>query len=809
TAGGTNTISNADSVELHATRAGMSAADGGQNTISDTRQVTITVTGDSNQNNVYGMYAVSGANTIQAGTGSSGLDVEIKATNTATGGIAYGMYTENNGANTITAKNVDINTTAGAGYAYGMLVVGGGSNTINGTADGTINISAISNIGSNGLITSTGTNTIDAASSIVNIFSQTTGTTGYTWGNGIRAYGMGGNTITAKEVNIVMAGAVNSTTNSGHDGLSSYEGAINTIDAGKVSIEVTTGGKANGIYTDGGQNLIGNANTDKVNIAVESTGNVVSGLYAASRGNNTITAGAGDITIEATSAASAYGMRADGASTNQLAGQVVDIKATAGTGTAFGMSAQGSATNQIFADSKVSIEGNGSNAYGMYTVSGTNTIQANTGSSGIEVRVAVEAGQGQKAYAMYATGLNAVNQIIGAAGGGDTITLKGDIFAENGGQNIIRTSGISTIDLNGTISAGGLTLETGVNGHDILILRAENALQFADQYKNWLNEIRQEIIDGHISILSINVALYGNEYVGVTSMPAELAWLDTYFGGLVTVCWTSEPAVSSFAFEGADFMGYGEAEAGIVGMSAVMESDNGLNQAIATAENMEGHQPAVKHESALGDNLIPGIAAVEEVQTLSDSHHDTLAGETGQNHPIFLGDDHVFESLTYISLVDHNETISLDAIHTIQENLASENGRQLYSGTDNDIMVSENGDMPIQYQQGDLSHTVSEGIILDFKLGQDVVDINDLLTALPSGSAVTNLFDGGYFNFDQVIRSEDDSTTIKLNIDTDGKIGEAAAIPLAEITVSGLNLGNDASDYVMEILNQVQSEVRF
>ena len=148
------------------------------------------------------------------------------------------------------------------------------------------------------------------------------------------------------------------------------------------------------------------------------------------------------------------------------------------------------------------------------------------------MRITVDAGDGAKAYAMYAKGTGAVNRLEGSGNstGTDVFRIEGDIKAENGGKNVISTGlGTNIIDLDGNINAGGLTIEQH-GGYDVLVLHAASLSDLESRYHSWLQDL------SGLTIHKIDLVL-GDDILGnLTNMSdSALDWLTTMFPGLVDV----------------------------------------------------------------------------------------------------------------------------------------------------------------------------------------------------------------------------------------------------------------------------------
>ncbi len=194
----------------------------------------------------------------------------------------------------------------------------------------------------------------------------------------------------------------------------------------------------------------------------------------------------------------------------------VDVAVTAASGTARAIQADGG-TNTLAISKGLNIDVHnaapGSKAIPTAALiamnNGVNLIQANGDSTGLEIRITVTAGNGGKAYAMYADTLGE-NRIEGSEKA-DFISLKGDVAAIYGGRNSISTgAGNDHVVLDGAVNTGGLTLEMG-EGYDVLTLKATDYNDFKDKYGAWLLELVKNPAFG---VESIQIASLGDWLIG-------------------------------------------------------------------------------------------------------------------------------------------------------------------------------------------------------------------------------------------------------------------------------------------------------
>ena len=363
------------------------------------------------------------------------------------GSTAAGVNAGAGGANSITASG-DVDISASDGRAnYGMIYTGVNylvspqlANTI--TADGDVRIKASDGLFNTGMYAAYfGANEITKAASVT-----------------VTAEGAGAGLNAAMHADGYQVRGTVGAFNSIHD----VAGAVKLVAEGAVgegSLAFRQG-NIGMLAANGAQNLIYNAGS--VDILAESPDDGVG----------------------------TYGMKATGGSSDpahptlnhihDIAGKV-SITAEGGKD-AYGMSAS-SGVNRIENTGGMDISATGvENSYAMHAVGrGTNTITNNNGDALIVVIKATGGSLGN--YAMFAE-TESGNEIIGGAGN-DVISLKGDIYTDGTGQNIINTgAGDDRILLDGKVT-GHLSLDAG-DGYDILVLRAASWDEFTDRYQAWL-----------------------------------------------------------------------------------------------------------------------------------------------------------------------------------------------------------------------------------------------------------------------------------------------------------------------------------
>ncbi|SHN62829.1 type I secretion C-terminal target domain-containing protein [Desulfovibrio litoralis] len=471
-------------------------AQGGTNTIRDIETVNIDVERSHTENNFIasGLYAWSKGKNEIINAKNVNIDVD-------TNGFAYGLYASESDNTISNVENININTTSGKNTATGMHTTAGGKNTITGSAKDTDKIAIITegnstgtNVVSGMYATNTGSTLMSSTNTISGIedvkIKTTNNNTGDTYG--IYSSAGGKNTIEDAVLTDVKAYGKGTTRGVHSDNKGKTEIISDNIN---VLAQNTGAGLAVGVSAKDAQTILtATGGTINVEANANSNANIAYGLATNTDGQNILTAK--DVNIDATNTnGGAYGL--SGSGTNGIntinATGNVDIDAK-GTGVTYGASAYSNGgKNVITADSvNISAESSSNNAYGLHAVYGTNTIQAHeNATTGIEVRITVTAGAGKEALAMYAGGTAAINKITGTEHS-DYVNIKGNIYAENGGKNIISTgAGDDTVVLDGKVyssgtgSPTGLTLEMG-DGYDILTLKATSFNDFETKFSAWL-----------------------------------------------------------------------------------------------------------------------------------------------------------------------------------------------------------------------------------------------------------------------------------------------------------------------------------
>ena len=536
---GTNSIMNVGNVSISSLGTALYAYGAAKNTISDV-DGKVTITSPNNAaffagnkgalnsiSNVGELEVSSDTYVMSAAFGGRNeiTDVhgKVSITNAATDGRfatlrAVGKDTEGNASvNSITKANeVEIK-----GTSYAIYASAGGQNKIDDIA-GKITVTSASV----GLYAYEGTNSISNANEVA-ITSKSIALSADVDGKNTISDIAGKVTLTSQGSTGMYAsakGALNSISNvgaleiSGNGyGVHANAGGRNEIADvhGKVSItNAATGQNYSALYATS-KDKAGNASTNSITRADEVELNGVSyGMYASSSGKNEISDITGKVTVTSAKDTALHATGSGSVNSINNAGEVeINGKLNA-------LHAEKEGRNEISDTSKVTLTG------GLKAIlGGVNSIEAGN-AEGIEVRITVAPGAGAAATAMYANGDGSINRIVGSADGHDYISIKGDIFAANGGQNIIQTSGTgkNLIELDGTVSKGGLTLETH-GDYDVLVLKAGSVAEFTARFANWLKNIG-DLFD----IAKVEVLLGDHPLGGADLAALGLDWLVNMFG---------------------------------------------------------------------------------------------------------------------------------------------------------------------------------------------------------------------------------------------------------------------------------------
>ena len=452
---------------------GVSAADGGKNTVSGGEVVV-----DADDT---GLFAKDGgSNTVRAQNGDVSID-----------GHQWGIVAQDNAANSVAATGGSVNITSGG---QALQAQGGSTNSVT-TTDGDITINALWD----GVAAyDNSTNNLSAANGSVSIKTDTWGISSSVnssanvdvingnleidaIGRGIHAIEDSTNTVsvTDGDVNI----------NAGWEGLMAHFGGANNIDVagGSVSINAESTGVFS--YMQSASNLTIADGSLTINAGYM-------GVRAEEDSVNTVAVTDGDISIQAVSGSQrANGLAAASGGSNVLSaeGGTVRVDAHSGPGAAVGMGADANGVNGVAADNRitagevaVSSSSDSSWVIGMYAANNNTANQAENsidttgaaarGQSGtVSVHANWDAQSGPsgsyEAHALAAYGKNTVNRItadgdvdIRAGSSGNVATgLISRYESDNviDGQKDIGVSAVSTAH-----QAAGLRVDTG--GHNSL-----------------------------------------------------------------------------------------------------------------------------------------------------------------------------------------------------------------------------------------------------------------------------------------------------------------------------------------------------
>ena len=708
---------------------GIYSATGGGATIKNANLLNITASGNNQsiyQTSSTGVYAISNSvNKLE-----NIKDITIATNTTGNTNSAYGVQAQSGGTNYINAEasttqpntiKIDAHTVS-SGTAHGVMAsASNASNAANyiGNAQTTnVSITASSTSGKASGMSVSSANTANALNvvtgKVVNITASTTSGTA----SGISATnsgtGLANNVINAHDAKIT------ATSQTGQAfAINANEKGSNTITAtGSVDMVVTTGGYATGIYNYKGSNGASPAgNTinagEDVNLTVTSNSTTSGAIGAVGMvvwgSTNTINANNGTINLEVTSNnTGAQGVSAWGNGENILNGNDINITVEGhevtypGSNTyvgAVGAGANGvGAKNTFTVDSSFDLTvtndagGTSRNSAMGLTASngGVNTIQAAEGSQGIEVHITVAAGSGGKAYALYASkdasGNIGTNQIIGNAGN-DFISIKGDVYSDGYGKNIIDLSkgGNNTVVLDGVVSKDGLTLIPGA-GHDTLVLKAATQADFNLKFKSWLTNL----YSSGIAIEEINIL------VSPTLSEAERTSYLEYVQSLFPA--GDRDKISLIDEEPTP---YSAAPAMASAFAAHAEAPE-TQQATAETNQPQGvNDPMVAHAASASPMLLAATSTADapdnhtaptqnEVITIhGDVQNETLAFTPGMHETL-----HIDGSLINASVQSTNEPLHL----IVDQNYQADANHTLVTGNANDtieINGTVNGDITL------------------------------------------------------------------------------------------------------------------
>ncbi|MDY0260309.1 MAG: hypothetical protein RBR41_11680 [Desulfovibrio sp.] len=495
--GGKNTISGGQ-VVVDAQGRGLVAENGGSNTVVSSGDVAIN--SSSTSGSAYGMTAVSGTATV---TAANTIKADGRVDVNATGNVASAMYaTGAQAANSITATSGDVTVSAagtgsgyGNGFGYGMNARDSGSNSII-TGSGDIKVS-----GNSASTTSYG---MFANSSGSNAAATTSGNVTV---SGVGTSGTGMHATTSGTSNAISteSGAVNVSGNAANGngyGMSATIFGGNSISTENGSVNVSGISKTNDglgmTAVSSGSNTITTGSGD---VAVSGNGASIGSGMAASSGSNTITTASGNVTVTGNAAPSVgHGMYANSiGSSNAINTESGDVTVTGSGKSAYGMYGASSGSNAVSTEGgNVTVSGNSTGpvgssfGYGMYANAGHNSIATEGG----DVTVT---GSGKSGYGMHAA--SSSSNAIETQSGNITVTGQADnygygMYASGSGHNVIETqSGFVTVVSNGSgsdihavyaIGAGSTNTIKGGLGSSVALESTKEALNAQGGGKNFI-----------------------------------------------------------------------------------------------------------------------------------------------------------------------------------------------------------------------------------------------------------------------------------------------------------------------------------
>lgn len=603
---GSNVVTAAGDVDLSLVSSGngylqgMDAAGGSNNITSDTGDITLTAHSGTADNTVSRTDLLSatdsGMNYLNATEGG----ITLEAVNQ--GSLALGLYSEGQYArNELHAKN-DINISAlsnnSRGHEAGGIYANQGSTAILVSREGSLNVSAEAVKGGTAYGISGSNNSVFHAAKDIKVdvdaslaASGLSGGGSYYAGNAVEADVLSlagtatGVRSQGKSATDIHAGSFSLSVESrGAADTPAYDNAratgIHTYDQSGTSIRVrdlidvnVKAGGAGDVYGVRTERPNSGADTrtllegDKINLNAVSTGDGdVYGLsaygvhYDVDNGAiNEIRAGSQGFALKAEAGGgAAYGLHAEriGALNSVASDGLVDIDVLA-QGDAYGLYAADSGANSIVGGNlSIQVSSGQGSAYGLYAGrenywgETVNSIQA---ASGGGITVVIQASGAERAVALWAEGYGAVNRIQGDLKGdyADHITLQGEIYAANGGKNIIETGGgDDTIHLHGQVHPGALNIMAG-EGNDLLVLTASSAEEFNQFYKDWLDWVKDNNLDMSVEKVTVNLEAGVDGSLGDLE---SLAWLKTHFGE-VSLEITGSSGDDYLNFNAADYSG--------------------------------------------------------------------------------------------------------------------------------------------------------------------------------------------------------------------------------------------------------------
>ncbi len=432
-----------------------------------------------------------GANTIQAaGTGNVTIDAN------ATGASGFGVSMGTSGTNTVRVANGALGVTAKSAGSDSALSMGSGSNLFEATGSGSITASGTATGGGSGVsLATSGTNGMKTASGSLSVTGSATGA-----GAGI-SIGSGAHTLASSSGNVILDGSANGTGNG-----VTFTTGINTVEAGgggNVTITarslgasgfgMSMGGSGTGtvrvadgtlainaasVGTDtalsigSGTNTLRATGAGNISIAADAQGMGGNGLSIGSAGTNTISTVAGDVAINASSAAGSGIAIGSGTSAITTGGGDISIQAKAlGSGAGLSLAsganivAAGGAGDLIINAS--SGTGNGLSLGTAGSTANSSTLRVTDGTLALNVTAGGSTSALSLGVGSGATG-PATNLIEATLGGSIEITASntgtGNAMSMGTSSNNTVRAGTGNVTVTGTSAqAVGISLASGNN----------------------------------------------------------------------------------------------------------------------------------------------------------------------------------------------------------------------------------------------------------------------------------------------------------------------------------------------------------
>ena len=637
-----------------------------------------------------GLYAFMGENRITGVTHDGDYAVDISAT----GGYATGIhadYTNTSGikgVNTIGGSGADaINgnlrvAAEGISSATALLASGGeNSITVNGNAEfiaktqdgkeGWGNRMGVQTAGGKNIVTATGDILIKAEG-------------GNNSTSAVHAEG-GLNKITAGgDLTISATGNTNAPAGYENNAMFARSGGVNEVSGKNIYI---TGDIRTYMYDAGGTNRI--LGTDEDNRLVLN-GNIDTNRGSLGTvGSATIDLGAGHNTAVINGTVSASGAGA----TNTIK-NVSDLTITStSSGTAYALQAHGGAHNII-----------------------DNRLVVGEGPVGIIITASGAA----KSYALYANGAGSTNEIYGSLTNANNIELRGDIYAANGGKNILKTGdGDDHIMIDGKVT-GDFQFDAG-GGYNTLELRAASWDDFTARYGTWLSA---NFNDMHIESLQW---ILGDSTGTVPGWLIDLvnSYNDAHPGAPLDVDYAAlgiAPPVAASAHSGS-------AEAHTDTASA-----NAANSGGGHTESTPSADAAPQHSASAGDAGDANAAAYADnasnhTADSSGGHASDAppAGDASQHGPA-AGDASDANAAAHDqSNLNPEHESTLDAIIHTDENGHAVNNHVDHNGDATHDVTFGSGDDTVQIH-GDIDGTETGKVDIDLGDGHNTLVVDGAVT---------------------------------------------------------------------------------